>query len=145
MNFVLVALLLQSFFMPPRIAVENPAVVTTVPKQLKKDYDKLWSRFMTGKEDPRVIKDSANILKKQKDFEPVLTMLGYVDLYAGRWSEAEQKFETVLARDPKHRIAMNYVAELAFAKRDYAKASDLYARLLAVDPTRTDVEPKRQM
>ena len=144
MNLVLIALLMQSFFMPPRTAVENPAVVTPVPKQLKKDYDKLWARFLTGKEDPKIIKDSANLLKKEKDFEPVLMLGAYVDLYAGRRAEAERKLETVLARNPRHRIATNYLADLTFARQEYARASELYARLLALDGARTDVEPKRQ-
>ena len=145
MNLVLIALLLQQpFYMPPRIAVENPTVVTPAPKQLKKDYDKLWTRFLTGKEDARIIKDSEKLLKKQKDFEPVLTLTAYLDLYAGRRTDAERKLETVLTRNPTHRIALSYLAELSFTREDYARASELYTKLLMVDSSRTDVEPKRQ-
>src|ERR1051325_3451820 len=111
MNLVLVALLLQSFFMPPRLAVENPAAVTTVPQKLKKDFDKLWIRFRTGKEDSKVLKDSEKILKNQKDFDTVLRPQAYIDLYAGRYPDAERKLATVLDRDPLHRIALSYLAD----------------------------------
>src|SRR5262249_34697347 len=127
-----------------RFAAENPAAVTTIPKDLKKDYDKLWARFLSGKDDPKIIKDVDKLLTKRKDFEPLLTLEAYLDLYANRRAEAERKLEIVLSRNPAHRIALSYLAELSFARQDYAKASELYTKLLEVDKTRTDVEPKRQ-
>jgi len=144
MNLVLVVLLLQSFFMPPRLAVENPAAVTPVPQKIKKDFDKMWARFRTGKEDVKVMKDAEKLLKSQIDSEPVLTLEAYIDLYAGRYPDAERKLATVLAHNPQNRIAVSYLAEISFARQDYARASELYSKLLAIDSSRGDVEPKRQ-
>jgi len=36
-----ILLVLQSFAVPQRATLENPAAVTAIPKQLQKDYDKL--------------------------------------------------------------------------------------------------------
>jgi tetratricopeptide (TPR) repeat protein len=144
MNFVFAALLLQTFFMPPRLALENPAVISPLPQQYKKDYDKLWVKFLTAKEDPKILKDADKLLKKQKDLESVLMLEAYIDLYANRRPDAERKLEAVLAKAPQHRIALSYLAELSFARQDYARAGALYAKLLTVDRTRTDVEPKYQ-
>jgi len=141
MNLVLVVLLLQSFFMPPRLAVENPAAVTPVPQKIKKDFDKMWARFRTGKEDVKVMKDAEKLLKSQIDSEPVLTLEAYIDLYAGRYPDAERKLATVLAHNPQNRIAVSYLAEISFARQDYARASELYSKLLAIDSSRGDVNP----
>ena len=145
MNAILVAtLLLQSLVLPPRTAVENPAIVSPVPQKIRKDYDKLWTRFVGGKEDAKVLKDLDKLLKKQKDTAAAITLGAYIDLYRGSDSTAIPKLLQVLSINPSDRIALYYLAELAFAGRDYAGATDFYSRLLATDMTRSDIEAKRQ-
>ena len=144
MNLVLIAILLQSLLLPARNAIENPAAVSEVPAKLKKDYDKLWVRFTEGKDDAKLVKDLDNLLKKQKDLAAALIIEAYIDLYQNNETSAGQKFEQVLAGNPGNRIALYYLAEFAFARNDYARASDLYSRLLAVDKTHPEVEAKRQ-
>ena len=144
MNLVLIAILLQSLLLPARNAIENPAAVSEVPAKLKKDYDKLWVRFTEGKDDAKLVKDLDNLLKKQKDLAAALIIEAYIDLYQNNETSAGRKFEQVLAGNPGNRIALYYLAEFAFARNDYARASDLYSRLLAVDKTHPEVEAKRQ-
>lgn len=144
MNAVVIALLLQSLLLPPRTAMQNPAAVSAVPQKLRKDYDKLWTRFVTGKEDAKVSKDLDKLLKKQKDVPAAITIGAYIDLYKGNDSAAAPKLLQALSINPNDRIALYYLAELAFAGQDYAGANGFYARLLAVDQTRTDVEGKKQ-
>ena len=144
MNLVLIAILLQSLLLPARNAVENPAAVSEVPAKLKKDYDKLWVRFTESKDDAKLVKDLDNLLKKQKDLAAALIIEAYIDLYQNNETSAGRKFEQVLAGNPGNRIALYYLAEFAFARNDYARASDLYSRLLAVDKTHPEVEAKRQ-
>ena len=144
MNVVLIALLLQSLLLPPRTALQNPATVSAAPQKLKKDYDKLWTRFVTGKEDAKVSKDLDKLLKKQKDLAAAITIGAYIDLYKGNDSTAVPKLLQALSINPNDSIALYYLAELAFAGQDYAGANDFYSRLLAVDKTRTDVEAKKQ-
>jgi tetratricopeptide (TPR) repeat protein len=145
MNSILIAtLLLQSLVLPPRMVVENPAVVSPVPQKLRKDYDKLWTRFVTGKEDEKVAKDLDKLLKKQKDLAPAITLGAYLDMYRGNESSAIPKFLQVLTINPNDKTALFYLGELAFAGRDYTGAADFYARLLALDTTRTDIQAKRQ-
>jgi len=144
MSAFILALLLQSFPMLPRVMVENPAGALSVPKKLQKDYEKIWARFVKGTEDARLLKDSDKLLKKQPDFTHLMIVEAYIDLYNHRFADAERKLERVLGHQPKNRIALSYLAELAFARQDYPRASDLYANLLEVDPSRIDVEPKRQ-
>ncbi len=144
MTSLLVALLFQSLLLPPRVAVENPAVVSPIPPKIQKDYDKLWTRFVTGKEDARLLKDLDNLFKKQKDLDAIVTIEAYLDLYKGNDASAAQRFEQALAINPNNRIALYYLAELAYGRQNYARASSLYARLMSIDKTRTDLEPKRQ-
>ena len=144
MNLVLIVILLQSLLLPARNAIENPAAVSEVPAKLKKDYDKLWVRFTEGKDDAKLVKDLDNLLKKQKDLAAALIIEAYIDLYQNNETSAGRKFEQVLAGNPGNRIALYYLAEFAFARNDYARASDLYSRLLAVDKTHPEVEAKRQ-
>jgi thioredoxin-like negative regulator of GroEL len=144
MNLVLVAILLQSVLLPARNAMENPAAMSDVPTKLKKDYDKLWARFIQGQDDARLVKDLDKLLKKQKDLAAVLMVEAYIDLYQYDEASAARKFEQVLAVNPNNRIALYYLAEFAFVRKDYARASDLYSRLLAVDKTHPELEAKRQ-
>jgi tetratricopeptide (TPR) repeat protein len=146
MNAFLIALVLQSLLLlPPRTAVENPAAVSQVPQKLKKDYDKIWTRFLTGKEDAKLVKDLDKLLKKEKTFDPAWVMEGYVELYRGDDTAARQKFTQALTLNAKNRIALYYLAELAYAHSEYARATTLYAQLLSLDATHSDIlEPKRQ-
>ena len=143
-TFLIATLLLQSLVLPPRTAVENPAIASPVPQKLRRDYDKLWMRFVAGKEDAKVVKDLDKLLKKQKDLSPAITLGAYIDMYRGSDSSAVPKFLQVLSINPNDKIALYYLGELAFAGRDYAGATNFYSRLLALDGARTDIEAKRQ-
>jgi tetratricopeptide (TPR) repeat protein len=145
MNLVLTLLLLQSsLLLPPRSALQNPAQVSPVPQKIKKDYDKQWARFLSAKEDTKLIKDLDSLIKKQKDFLPAITIKAYLDLYKQGDAAAASRFQQILSVNPNHTIALYYLAELAFTSQDYAAANDFYSRLLTADPTRTDVEAKWQ-
>src|SRR5215467_15334342 len=137
MNAFLIALLLQSsLLLPPRSAMENPAAVSPIPARMQRDYDKVWARFIAGNEDAKLVKDLDIILKKQKNFDPALTIAAYLDLYKGDDTNARQKFEQALALNAKNRIALYYLAELAYAHNEYARASSLYTQLLSIDTSR---------
>src|SRR5689334_20875754 len=131
MNTILIALLLlQSFLLlPPRAGMENPAAVSNVSAKIKKDYDKLWARFLSGKSDAQLSKDLDKLIKKQKAFDPALIIQAYIDLYKGNDAAAAQKFKQVLALNSNNRIAVFYLGELAFARSDYAEANRLYSLL----------------
>jgi tetratricopeptide (TPR) repeat protein len=144
MSFLLTILLLQSLLLPPRSAMQNPALLSPVPQKVKKDYDKLWTRFLTGKDDKKLEKDLDSLIKKQKDFVPAMTVKAYLDLYKRDDAAAAKKFQQILSVNPNHTIALYYLAELALASQDYAAANEFYTRLFAADNTRTDVEAKRQ-
>ena len=93
---VIVALLLQFVAMPPRNILENPAVRTPVPKKVQKDYDKIWTLFVRGSDDAKVIKESDKLLKKNRDLFQLVVIQAYLDMYAKRIPVAEKKFEFVL-------------------------------------------------
>lgn len=131
--------------------VENPSVAYPVPKNLQKDYDKLWKRFVAApvakdaaKEDAKVSAEFDKLLKKNPDAVAAMLVQAYIDLYAGQPAKAEQRFETILAKRPADRVALYYLAEFAYARNDYARASGLYRRLKAVDNSRPDVDVKSQ-
>ncbi len=146
MNSVLAILLLlqSSLVLPPRGSAVNPAAVSPVPAKLQKDYDKIWSRFVSGQSDAQLTKDIANFTKKQKNFDPVLTIEAYIELYKGDDAAAARKFQQVLALNSKNWIAAYYLAELAYTHQDYGRANAFYSLLLDLDKTRTDIEPKRE-
>jgi tetratricopeptide (TPR) repeat protein len=145
MKLFLIALLLQIVVpVPPRIAMENPAAVSPVPPKAKKDYDKLWSQFLTAKEDAKLVKELDKFLRKQKNSDAAIMIQAYLELHKRNNPGAAQKFEQVLAIKPDHRIAQYYLAELLFASGDYGRANSLFEKLLAADKTRTDLEMKRQ-
>jgi len=145
MNTFLVALLLfqSALLLPPRTEVENPAAVSQVPAKLQKDYNKAWSRFLTGQADSQLTKDLDLLIKKQKNFDPAITIGGFLELYKGNDAGAAQKFEQAFSANSKNRIAVYYLAELAYAHKDYIRANTFYSILLSLDKTRTDVEEKR--
>jgi tetratricopeptide (TPR) repeat protein len=141
---LIITLLLQTLAAIPRASVENPAVTEPVPAKLKKDYDKLWQRFARGKEDDKVMKDTDKLLQKNPNVVALVMLEAYIDLYGHRTSASEAKFEQVLKLSPNSKVALSYLSDAALNREDYRRALDLYSRLLAADPSRTDVEPKRQ-
>lgn len=134
----------QSMPVPLRISMENPSAVTPIPPKLKKDYDKLWSQFQSVRDDKKLANELEKFLKKNKNFDPALTIRAYLDLQAGREASAVQKFQEILASYPNHRIAQFYLAEIMFARGDYGRANLFYSQLLANDKSRVDLELKRQ-
>lgn len=152
MNALILAILLQAFpALPARGALENPAIANPVPKQNQKDFDKLWKRFVaapaakdSAKEDVKIAGDLDKLLKKNPDLVSALWIQTYMDLYAGRQAKAEQHMEAILAKSPSDRLALYYLAESAYSRNDYLRASALYRRLKAVDNSHPDVEMKSQ-
>src|SRR5206468_11045881 len=118
--------------------------VSQVPAKLQKDYDKLWSRFVSGEADAEFAKDIDDFVKKQKNFDPALTIAAYIELYKGNDAVAVRKFQQALAANSKNWIAVYYLGELAYTHQDYAQANAFYSLLLSLDKTRTDIEPKRE-
>src|SRR5262245_9970994 len=141
---VIVALLLQFVAMPPRNGLENPSIRTPVPKKVQKDYDKIWTLFVRGADDAKVIRDSEKLLKKNRDLFQLVIVQAYLEMYRKRIPDAEKKFEQVLQSQPKNLIALSQLGELALAREEYSRANDLYTRLLDADPGRSDIELKRQ-
>src|SRR5262245_5047975 len=131
MKTFLFILLLQSIPLPPRVALENPSQVSQVPQKAKKDYDKLWSTFVAGQH-ATLSKDLERFLKKQKTVDAALVLKAYTALYRQQEVDAVQSFQQVLLLNPNNRIALYYLAELAFAHEEYRQASTLYSRLIAV-------------
>ena len=145
MTFLLIAFLLQAQIpLPGRTALENPSARNPVPRQLQKDYDKLWKRFLSGKEDARVLKDSEKLLKKNADAVAPLLLQSYVDIYAGRLANGERKLQSVLSRRPSEPTALFYLAEIAYAREDFLEATRFYTRLARADPSATGIDMKRQ-
>src|SRR5207249_1249988 len=89
-------------------------------------------------------KDLDKLIKKEKTFDPALTIEAYIDLYKGDDLAARQKLTQVLTRSPNNRIALYYLAEIAYSHNEYARATTLYAELLTVDTSRPEIETKRQ-
>jgi tetratricopeptide (TPR) repeat protein len=144
-TFFIALILLQSpLILPARSALENPSAVSKVPPKIQKDYNKLWSRFVAGKNDSQLTKDLDSLLKKQKNFDPAVTVQGYVELYKGNEAGATQKFQQAYSWNPANRIAVYYLAELAYAHKNYTEANRFYSLLLSLDHNQTEVEPKRQ-
>jgi tetratricopeptide (TPR) repeat protein len=145
MNILILVLLLQTAFpLPPRTALQNPAVASPVPPKLQKDYDKLWNRFVAGKEDAKVYKDLDKLLQKQKTFQPALMIQAYLALYRSDGPAARQKLEQVIAVNPGDRTAIYYLAELEYSLADYSRAASLYAQLIAIGAGDSEIETKRQ-
>src|SRR5215471_646558 len=145
MKIVLLAVLLQSpLQLPPRAALDNPATVSTVPEKARKDYDKLWNRFLGGRDDVKLAKDIDKFVKKRKTFDTGLVIGAYLDMYRGDDNAARQKLTETLKVDPDNKIALYYLGELAFAHKEYARAANLYAQVLAADRSRIDLETKQQ-
>jgi len=71
-------------------------------------------------------------------------MQAYLSFYGSQPATVEQQFGAVLSHDPGNRIALYYLAEMSFSRNDFPRAADIYDRLLAVDHTHPEVEPKHQ-
>jgi tetratricopeptide (TPR) repeat protein len=142
--FLLTLLFQSSLLLPPRTAMENPAAISEVPPKLAKDYTDLWKRFVAGKDDARTEKALDSLVKKEKAFDPALTIEGYLRLYAHDDAGARQKFLAAFAINPKNRIAAYYLAEIAFEQQEYAAAAGYYAQLLTLDPSRSEIDTKRE-
>ncbi|HET9215475.1 MAG TPA: tetratricopeptide repeat protein [Terriglobia bacterium] len=144
MTPLLIALLLQvPIALPARAQLENPASVSPVPQKAQKDYDKLWKRFLSGKEDTKVASDLDRFFKKHPEALSGLIVHAYIDLYAGRIMESERRFHQVLARQSMDPVALFYLGELAYARGDFVTANDFFTRLQARRPA-PEVEMKRQ-
>src|SRR5215467_13347113 len=145
MNLVLLALVLQSsLVLPPRTGMENPATVSPIPRKLQKNYDKLWKRFVGGTDDAKLRKDLDSLLQKEKTFDPAWIMEGYLALYKGDNGAARARFSDALKLNPNNRIAVYYLAELAFALGEYTQAATLYGQLLSMPVSLPDLDTKRQ-
>src|SRR5262247_1491793 len=145
MNLLLLALVLQSsVVLPPRTGMENPAAVSPIPRKLQKNYDKLWNRFIAGSDDTKLRKDLESILKKEKTFDPAWVIEGYLALYKGDNTAARARFSDALKVNPNNRIAVYYLAELAFARGEYTQAATLYGQLLSMPVSLPDIDTKRQ-
>jgi tetratricopeptide (TPR) repeat protein len=124
--------------------MENPAVVSPAPSKIAKDYAALWARFLAGNSDGRLEKDLDNFSKKQKTYDPAFVIAGYIRLYLRDYMGASQKFMQAAAINPKNRIAVYYLAEIAYLNQEYTRAADLYTQLAALDSPYPDIETKRQ-
>lgn len=145
MNVLVLTLVLQSvLLLPPRTALENPTAASTVSQKLRKDYDKLWVRFTTATNDSKLAKDLDKLLRKEKNFDPGWIIQGYIALYKGDEPAARAGFAQALTINPNNRIAMYYLAELAYARGEYARAASLYAQLISIDAIHPEIETKRQ-
>src|SRR6266542_1632792 len=94
--FLLILLFDSSLVLPSRTVIENPAVVSQVPQKVRKDYDKMWARFIGAKDDPKLVKDLDKLLQKQKAFDPAWIIEGYLALYKGDDAIAATKFVQAL-------------------------------------------------
>jgi tetratricopeptide (TPR) repeat protein len=145
MIFLLFSLLLQlPTAMPDRSALPNPAISHPVPKQVQKDYNKLWNRFLSGKEDSKVSAEFEKLLKKDPELVAALLVQSYLDFYGGRQNDAERRLDKVLAKSPSDPIALPYLAELSYVRGDFVKATELYGRLRQTRLLEPSEEGKRQ-
>jgi len=124
--------------------MENPAAVSPIPKKLQKNYDKLWNRFIAGSDDAKLRKDLDRLLQKEKTFDPAWVIEGYLALYKGDPGAAQARFSDALRVNPNNRIAIYYLAELAFTRGDYRQASTLYGQLLTMRVSLPEIDTKRQ-
>jgi tetratricopeptide (TPR) repeat protein len=145
MSLILISLLLQlQIALPPRTALANPALSDPVPKQFQKDYDKLWARFLSGKDDAKVFGEFEKLLKKNGEIVPALLVESYVDLYAGRPADAERRLQFVLSKSSTNPVALSYLAEFAYARGDFVTASDFFTRLRAAGSRSPQLETKSE-
>ena len=145
MTFMLFVLFLQiQIALPDRAALANPAATYPVPKQFQKDYDKLWKRFLSGKEDPKVFAGFEKLLNKDPDLISAILVQSYLDLYGSRDADAERRLEKVLSKASSDPVALAYLAELLYSRGEFVRASELYRRLKQVRTLEPSEESRSQ-
>jgi tetratricopeptide (TPR) repeat protein len=145
MNFLLISLLLQmQISLPDRATVVNPVSTYSIPKQFQKDYDKIWNRFLAGKDDVKVSAELDKLQKKAGELLPALLLRSYLDLYAGRQSDAERRFRSVLEKSSTDPVALYYLGEIAYSRSDFIDASTYYGRLNRTGARTPSLEQKSQ-
>lgn len=65
----------------------------------------------------------------------VLNLMGYAYRKLGRFAESRKRYEHALALDPRHKGALEYMAELELQTGNQAAARNLLARLREACPT----------
>lgn len=145
MNFLLISLLLQmQVSLPDRATVVNPVSTYSIPRQFQKDYDKIWNRFLSGKEDVKVSAGLDKLQKKSGELLPAVLLQSYLDLYAGRQSDAERRFRSVLEKSSTDPVALYYLGEIAYSRGDFINASTYYGRLKRTGARNASLEQKSQ-
>ena len=145
MTFLILAVLLQTqIVLPQRAALDNPSAAGTLPLADQKDFDKLWKRFLSGKEDAKTSRDLDKLAKKRGETAAFLLLAAYTDLYSGRQAEAEQRLQSVLKGDPSNNTALFYMAEIAYSRGEFVKATEYFQRLRAERPPDSRIEMKSQ-
>jgi tetratricopeptide (TPR) repeat protein len=145
MTFFLLALLLQAPIAPAdRAQLVKPAFSGSLTPKTQKDYDNLWKRFLSGKEDVKVSREFDKMLEKSEEKAPFLIVQSYIDLYAGRQEDAEKRLEKALLSSPAHPVALSYLAEFAYSRGDFVRAAGFFRRLQSADPSVSGIEMKSQ-
>lgn len=70
--------------------------------------------------------------------KPDINMLyyrGFAEMSLKRTPDAERSFGEVLKVDPKNKLALLYLGQLAFGRQDYATAINMLNRVTLADPT----------
>ena len=145
MTFLVLAILLQiQIGLPQRIQLENPSVAHPLARKTQKDFDKLWKRFLSGKDDSKVSRDLQKLLRKSEEPISLLLFQVYVDLYSGKSNDAERELQEILSRDPSNSTALFYLADLAYSRGDFVTATAYFQRLQSVDSSISGIEMKSQ-
>jgi hypothetical protein len=115
-----------------------------VPQKLRKDYDKLWVRFTSAKDDAKLVKDLEKLLKKRENVRAGLDRRGVFALYNGNDLAAREKIHEALAANAgkSNRVVLSFRS--CGCTRKYARAATLYAQLQTVDSSHPEIETKRQ-
>lgn len=147
MMSLVVALFLQAqIAMPSRVALRDPAAGNPVPKQMQKDYDQLWKRFLSGKDDAKVFGEFDKLLKKNPDVVPPLLVQAYIDLYSGRLRDGEERLRAALSRHPSDPVALRFLAELAYSRNDFVEANHFFTRSRSSSaPGEVDLKSQRAL
>ena len=70
----------------------------------------------------------------------VLQLMGFILRRQGRWEEATQKLQRTVELDPRNTYTLQQMAWQYLFVRRYAEVKPLLARVLAIEPNRTDTE-----
>ena len=144
MSILILSLLLQSsLLLPPRTAMENPAGVSQVPQKLRKDYDKLWVRFVSAKQDSKLMLDLEKFLQKNKTLDSAATIQGYLSLYGGDDTAAREKFMRAYA-EAMHYFLTNMEGTAQIVAK-YTKVEDHEVNAYAIESESHAVERTLQV